>query len=917
MRNLSILATAIVISLSTFSCSEQKTADEYLISAQQFIEDNKNSAAIVELKNAVKLAPKNAEIRRQLGKAYILQGNYINAEKELERALKLGVSDLIPDLALVKSKLNKTKEVYQYVTDGSGLPDEQYILVLVYAGISALQNGEIELAQDYFGQTISIDADNEISQLAKAYISHTKLEFDKALTEINDMLGSAPENTEAILLKANILFAKQEYKSAAESFESYNKIRPEDYYVKFYEVNSLIKAAAFEEAEQQVDKLLKIIKNSPIVFQYKAEIEYHKDNFIEAKRYAELSNQQGQQVLVAKLIAGVSSYRLGDMEQAYFYLRPLERHFSDDHPAKKILILVKLNLGYAEEALSSINEINKMTVDDIQFLSGASLRMAQVGDSQSAMSLIEQAEKISPKNSTIKARKGLLLLSQKDDEGIKSLETALKLNPNLGDVESVLAMEYLANNQDAKVQDIIDNKLSSPEQKVSGLIIQGIYLSKKGQLQSAIENFQKVLEIESDNVAALYNLGLFAIKEGNIDSALSYFKRVIDVDANHRMALKNYSDIQISKNKTNVAIEYLETKVDMAQPTSNIDYALVFLYRKEGQADKAAKLLSRVVNENATSEYGYLISGDTFMQAGDYQSALAAFSKGAKQFPENYNLAMRYAGILEIMRNFKEALRVTKTAYKTFKGDAKIEILLAQYEIANRNYAEGKRYVKILRDKKVSHMLLDVSEGNIAVHEKNYDKAIELFNTAYEVKANRRNLLLLARALVFNKQTKEAVKSIEQFLIRNPTDSVSRYLLADLYGRIDKNKAVAEYEKLLKLFPEDVRILNNLAWYNYEKDQLPTALKYIESAYQLNSEKLEILETYGVILDSMKEKGLALEILEKAYQRNSQDAPAMITLAQLYIEKDLKDDAIKVLSTITTNNAEHLRKIDALKSKAN
>ena len=59
--------------------------------------------------------------------------------------------------------------------------------------------------------------------------------------------------------------------------------------------------------------------------QYKAELEYQKQDYSKARDYAEQALQHNDDFLVARIIAGVSSYFLGDVEQAYNKLAGVDK----------------------------------------------------------------------------------------------------------------------------------------------------------------------------------------------------------------------------------------------------------------------------------------------------------------------------------------------------------------------------------------------------------------------------------------------------------------------------------------------------------------------------------------------------------------------------------------------------------------
>ena len=120
-----LITSVVTIALSMSACSEQKTPEQLIASANNYSEQGKFADAIIDFKNAVRAAPKNANARLGLGRAYLNQGNYISAEKELERAITLGANfaEVAPLMAQVKTRLDKFSDIEQLVKASEDLKD--------------------------------------------------------------------------------------------------------------------------------------------------------------------------------------------------------------------------------------------------------------------------------------------------------------------------------------------------------------------------------------------------------------------------------------------------------------------------------------------------------------------------------------------------------------------------------------------------------------------------------------------------------------------------------------------------------------------------------------------------------------------------------------------------------------------------
>lgn len=897
------------------ACSEQKTTQEYISTAKAFSDKQNYNAAIIELKNAVQQAPRNAEARYYLAKTYIGQGSYINAEKELEKAVSLGYTDNIVTLiSFVKMKLNKPDEVFELLENSANISDNEYLLLLVYAGISSVQENNLEKGQDYFNQAISLSETNVYGQLSKAYLAQTNNDSQGALSTIESILSEHPKLGEALLLKGNLQYGLAQYQSAAQTFSDYINQVPHAMYVRYFEIKSLIKADNFDDAEARVDYLISKMKNAPLANQYKAEIEFHKGNYIEAKRFAEQAAQAGDQFKLAKIIAGVSAYQLKDTEQAYFHLRPMEQYVSSNHPIKRILAVVKLELGYTDEALQALDELTDVDED---FLQLASEKMMLNGDMPSAVNLLIRAEELSPNNARIKVQKGRLMLNEGDANGITALEQALNIDPSLEEVKTTLALEYLKEGNDDKAKAVIDEKLTNDETKVSGLLLRGVFFTKQKQYDEAKKSFENILLIEPKNIAALYNLGLIATNNENLSAAVTFYQQVLLIQPSHQGAIQQLSQAQLNSDNIDETVNFL-TSLHQTEPNNlNVILGLAQNLRQNGDVEQAISLLKNVDQQTIKSAGYWVILGDSYTQNRDFEKASDIFTKAIAQFPNHFVINLRKIAVLELEKKYLAALQATNAAYTKFPNNTELEMLLGYYELLNKNYQATDQRLAQLKNKKISNPFIDNLTGQLAIERKDYPLAVESFSQAYEKFSNRRNVISLARALKFNDQQSEAEVLLTDYLNNNPEEMAIKLLLANLYSFSDQQKSIEQYKAILQEQPDNVLALNNLAWGQYENELNVQALANIEKAYAKQPHSILILESYGVILIANNQYNQGVKVLKQAISKGSKDEYVQIALAEAFIAKNDYEQAKIILSNLISTDEKILMKRKNLINKMN
>src|ERR1700674_3335052 len=86
-----LLILAALLGLAACDQTKRYTEQEHVQKAKEFQDQGKLESAVIDLKNALQINPKNAEARLLLGEVYVSQGLGEAAENELKKAKELGM----------------------------------------------------------------------------------------------------------------------------------------------------------------------------------------------------------------------------------------------------------------------------------------------------------------------------------------------------------------------------------------------------------------------------------------------------------------------------------------------------------------------------------------------------------------------------------------------------------------------------------------------------------------------------------------------------------------------------------------------------------------------------------------------------------------------------------------------------------
>lgn len=208
------------------------------------------------------------------------------------------------------------------------------------------------------------------------------------------------------------------------------------------------------------------------------------------------------------------------------------------------------------------------------------------------------------------------------------------------------------------------------EDQVDKYIGYGAYQMERGDLDNAMELFNKAIELDENATLAYANMGkLYSLKNDNL-KALHFINKALEIEPNHRQILDNKIDViyeLLVENKINQT-EFIDNVKDVLQIDSENPNALIYIiqfYLKENKVENAVdsvkKLFTNYYSENIT-----------------IQLMLTAFSKLTEE------QALKQFDIIEneVNEEAKYQLKYNKGIY--LKGIGKFDEAIQLYDNLNK-----------------------------------------------------------------------------------------------------------------------------------------------------------------------------------------------------------------------------------------
>jgi putative PEP-CTERM system TPR-repeat lipoprotein len=904
----SIVCTSIIFIGS--ACSDSDSARTYISNAEALIVEKQSSEAIISLKNALKVEPKNAKARFLLGRLYLNQGDGEKAVKELERAnkLKFNANKVIPLLARAYMLEESDEEILSLASQKNfnSNTNTQY---LAYKTIASVRTSDKALAEEAVNLALSISESDRYSMLASAYLEFSKQNTARAKTLVEQILLTTPEATEALMLQGQIAIINKQYSIAVDSFEKYAKLQPSSGKVQLFIADALIKNGQYKEAEAIADTILAKVPRQPFLQSIKATARFEFKDYEAANRLASQALNSGFNSFSLKLIAGASAFYTKNYEQTHHHLKDLIPYISVDHPARRMLALSQLKLGLIDDISDTLGDYNSSSKESTQFLATLSYELLEVGAYEKAQELANYTSNAKGMSAEEIARNGVLKLMMNDPSGIEKLELALQQNPELISAELALAFASIKSGNLTRATSISNKWLKQYPEKAGGHNLQATILLEQNKLEQAKTALEESLKIEPNNAFALILSVRLAAHKNDVEQARVLTEQALKAHPNNIEVLRQYFDFH--KSEAGLAVI---TKVQQDDP-KNITYGILLaeaLIKLEQFKQASSVLDSYPLTAKTPKRYWQLALAANAKQP-DGKDAHSILDKWQKNSPYHIEPVFLLVNYWTSKSSPDRAIAILKEASKKHPNNLMILLVKMQVLLKDRRIYDAKLLLEQLNAFDVDENLLAGIEGRILLLERKFSLAVTKLQQHYRAKPTSSTATFLAYALEGNNQKAEAIELLEQFSSKetqgNKVSPRVQLSLANMYLAKHQDKAIAEYERLIKVMPENIVALNNLSWLYMDNGKLPQALKYSKQAYALNAEIPNVVDTYAQALLKSDMKAEALMKAKEAYTLSKgKNIDIALNYVEILLVNSKNKEARSLLTDISAETVEQKEK---------
>lgn len=866
-----VLAILLVFSasLTLTGCdpASRLTDQEHIQRAKDFEDKGDLKSSILELKNAVQKNPDNAQARLLLGQAYLKANLGAEAEKELLKAEKLGVSreSIKTSLAQALLLMGEYPRVLAEVTPSEGLDPRNRALIHSYRGFAHLALHKKDEAEAEFTAADKATPNLPETLLGRARIAMAQLDATKATELVNSALKAKPGYTEAWLFKAALLEFQDKLDDALAAAIKASESNPNHLGARIRLISYYFAREDVNNARLQINAASAISPNNLMVVYYRALLAFSEGKFQEASDILTAILNASSNHVPSLILSGSANFQQGKYEQARQYYARAVGLAPQSLRARTLLAKALIKLGDSKQALETLKPLNPDGTQDVSVLAVAGEAAHSVGDYVLATQYLESSVKLAPDNAALRTELALSRAKSGNlSEALKELEKAAESDSEYFKADVLLALAHIKRGElEAALAAIARLEKKLPNSVLPMNLRAGAYLSKSDNV-NARRSLEQALAIQPANFFATLNLARLDLKEGQPDVARKRFESLLKHDKNNVDAMIALGDLAANQKNNEEAVSWFERAVKGRSNAIAPRSKLAYHHLKTGAAGKALAVAKSAYEEHRDNPEAITLLGNVYLATGDKRNALAMYRELVKKLPDSFDAHYKLA-LMQMESG--QHVQARESLAKVLQINP--EFVLAQDALIRLNLAERKveEALKVARDIQRrfprSHVGFD-REGMIHTANKQYAPAANAYSRALELGAGSRGLIKLHVAYRRAGQGNLAAEALAAWMKNHPDDPVVSEYAAEYFMNSGRNKeSIALYERLLRKEPSNIKILNNLAnLYQREKDK--RALATAERAYRSAPEHPVIQDTLGWILIEEGQAQRGVDLLQKA-----------------------------------------------------
>lgn len=409
----------------------------------------------------------------------------------------------------------------------------------------------------------------------------------------------------------------------------------------------------------------------------------------------------------------------------------------------------------------------------------------------------------------------------------------------------------------------------SAERQAEAVMIRAVELYQKGDMKNAHTLLKQAATLDPENDAIYYYLGYVAVEANDADAALENFGKAYELDSANVWYAMRLASICAMVGKTDKAERIYASLREKRRGDPNVLSALSDIYIRQNKFAQADSILARMEMQEGVSEYTIMSRIEMSRQKGDFAEFFSRlnnlFAMEEMPGPAKRDMLEKLIKGGDPRFNYlhiKDYEKLMETCLRTHPKDTAV-----------LHYA-GSFYYSLDRYQILDSLSMENPE----------DSFLSVILMYMQFRDGRYEDALLSGDRVLELSAGDAKMQIEALTTR-----------ADCHFALGRHdEAFREYDRILRMSPDNTLILNNYAYYlSLDGRSLGRAARMSQKAVEAEPENAVYLDTYAWILFKKKKYDASKAYFKKAMLYGGKQYPEILrhyaALLEAMGQKDLAE----------------------------
>ena len=474
-----------------------------------------------------------------------------------------------------------------------------------------------------------------------------------------------------------------------------------------------------------------------------------------------------------------------------------------------------------------------------------------------------------------------------------------------------------------------ENSLHLAPEDVRWHYLLGYLRGRQGELEEAVANYRRALEIMPESLPALLRLGRDELTLGRPEAARAAFERALALDAEAAAAHEGLGRVANVREAYGEAIGHFERALALDPAANAIHYALAQSHRNLGHLEEARSHLERAgdvtarirdplidpLASRAESIQFYLAQGAEALDDRAFDAAAAAFEAALERDSTSFGAYRGLAISLERLGDTDGARRVLRTALDQGRTDrpdhnpreqATVLRSLGLLEATVGRSQQALEHYLASLELHAAQPDVILRAANALARGGRFEEAIAWYDRLVELTPEWAPAVLEKRAtaLVNLGRHDEAVADFTRATEAVPTDRGLRLRFAEALDFMGDSRAAAVQREAAARSPEDdrsrVKALVSSARQRAASGDFKTATEHLRAALEIAPQDLEVRFELATILghiqrfeESAKEFGAVVASTPRNTAARRGEIVALVLNERYAAARDKLQDALR------------------------